>query len=177
LSTVHGTIKQCGGHIRVESEPGAGAEFKIYLPAVAETADRPASIDYSADPGGEARVLLVEDEADVRSVVSKMLSVNGFAVVEAADPFHALRLFEQHREQIDLLITDVVMPGMNGKQLYEKIAAANPEIRTLFISAYTDGVIDDLGELRDGVAFLQKPFTPDLLLFKLQQILESRPED
>lgn len=173
LSTVHGTVKQCGGHILVESRPGAGAEFRIYLPAVAEDIDQPSGHHYSGQTGGEATLLLVEDDKDVRAVVSKMLSMSGFAVIEAEDPIQALRLFEQHRDVIDVLITDVVMPGMNGKQLYERIAAVNPDIKTLFISAYADGAIDDLGDLREGVSFLQKPFTPEALLAKLQQILES----
>jgi len=181
LSTVHGIVKHCGGHIRVQSNPGQGTIFSIYLPrmtlAFEETAEAhklaSAPAPASASASCSATILVVEDEPDVRMVVCKMLSMSGYKVLEAPGPVEAMAIFENNKDQIDLLLTDVIMPVMNGRELHEQIALMRPGIKTLFISGYADGVIDDTGILSAGVNFLQKPFTPDELMAKLDQILNQ----
>lgn len=174
LSTVHGIVKQCGGHIRVESEPGAGTVFRIFFPAIGEALDEAEEVSEYRNTRGSATILLVEDEADVRRVVRKMLMVCDYEVLEASGPEEAMALFEKHGDRIDLLLTDVIMPVMNGNELSSKIAQLNPSIRTLFMSGFTAGVIDDAGILPAGVNFLQKPFTPDALVAKITRLLAEK---
>jgi len=171
LSTVQSIVKQCQGHIRVESEPGRGTTIRIYLPQVTQAIEKSSDLSLAEITSGSETILVVEDEAEVRKVVCKLLTMEGYFVLEASGPAEALSLFRQYEGQIDLLLTDVIMPAMNGRQLYEQIALENPRIKTLFISGYTNGVIDDGGILPDGVNFLQKPFTPEALLGKVHKIL------
>lgn len=171
LSTVHGIVKQCGGHIRVESEPGSGAIFRVFFPAISEAVEATEEVHPDGDARGSATILLVEDEADVRRVVSRMLVTCGYTVLEADGPLEALSLFERHGERIDLLLTDVIMPVMNGSELSSKISQMKPGIRTLFMSGFTAGAIDDTGILPAGVNFLQKPFAPDALMARIARIL------
>jgi len=173
LSTVHGIVKHCGGYVRIQSEPGRGTTFRIYLPRITQTVKETAEPHKLDSTPGSATILVVEDEPDVRMVVCKMLSMRGYKVFEAPGPVEAMAIFENHCDQIDLLLTDVIMPVMNGRELHEQIALLSPEIKTLFISGYADGVIDDTGILSADVNFLQKPFTPDELMMKLTQILNQ----
>jgi signal transduction histidine kinase/ActR/RegA family two-component response regulator len=173
LSTVHGIVRQCGGHIRVDSRPGHGTVFRIYLPNISQEIDDIVEARQSAATAGTETILLVEDEPDVRRVVCQMLTLSGYKVLEAPGPVEAIALFEKHVEQIDLLITDVIMPAMNGRELHEKISAIRPGIKTLYISGYADGALDDTGILPEGVNFLQKPFTPDALTGKVARILHQ----
>jgi signal transduction histidine kinase len=173
LSTVHGIVKQCGGHIRVDSKPGQGTVFRIFLPHITEAAEEAAQASRLGSASGSETILVVEDEPDVRKVVCKMLTMRGYRVLEAPGPVEAMALFEKNSGQIDLLLTDVIMPVMNGRELYEQIALLRPGIKTLYISGYADGVIDDTGILPDGVNFLQKPFTPDTLVAKVARILSQ----
>jgi len=171
LSTVHGIVRQCGGHIRVETEPGSGTVFRVFLPAISN-ASEDTDEGIGRDPAsGVATVLLVEDEADVRQVVRRMLNACGYTVLEADGPRQAIALFERHGERIDLLLTDVIMPDMNGSELSHRISQIRPGIRTLFMSGFTAGVIDDEGILSEGVNFLQKPFAADTLAAKIARIL------
>ena len=173
LSTVHGIVKQSGGHIRVESNPGQGTVFRIYLPHMAEAVEEAAKTLEHGFATGSETILVVEDEPDVRRVVCKMLTMRGYKVLETPGPVEAMAVFEKNSDRIDLLLTDVIMPVMNGRELQAQIALLRPGIKTLYMSGYADGVIDDTGILPDGVNFLQKPFTPDALAAKVAQILNQ----
>jgi len=173
LSTVHGIIKQSGGHIRVFSEPARGTTFRIYVPQETRVAGETQAAVQSGFMTGSETILVVEDEPVVRKMVCQSLTMNGFEVVEASGPVEALKLFEARQDKIDLLITDVIMPVMDGGQLYEQIAQLDPGIKALFISGYTNGVIDEGGILADGVNFLQKPFEPETLWATVRKILNN----
>jgi two-component system cell cycle sensor histidine kinase/response regulator CckA len=174
LSTAYGIVKQSGGHIWVYSEPGQGTTFKIYLPRVEEAAE---SLKLSAAPTklpqGSETVLVVEDDNGVRTLARDVLEVEGYTVLEARDGLEALLICEQHEGPIHLMVTDVVMPGMNGRQLAEHLASLHPEMKMLYISSYTDKAIVRHGVLELGLAFLQKPFTPGALARKVRQVLDT----
>ncbi len=172
LSTVHGIVKQSGGHIRVDSKPGQGSVISIYLPAASQAIEEIAEANVTDSTAGSETILVAEDEPDVRKIVCQLLTDSGYKVLEAAGPVEALMAFKQHSGHIDLLLTDVIMPVMNGRELYEQIALLDPGIKLLFMSGYTDGVIDDGGILPDDVNFLPKPFTPDALLTNVRRILD-----
>lgn len=171
LSTVHGIVKQSGGHISVDSELGQGARFRIYLPRVealrpAEPA--PARVQLRH---GQGTVLLVEDDPAVRSLGREILETSGYRVLEAADGGEALRIGAQHPGRIDLAITDVVMPRMGGRHVVERLGSLRPETRILYISGYTDDTVLRHGVAKAEAAFLQKPFTADALTRKVQEVL------
>jgi two-component system, cell cycle sensor histidine kinase and response regulator CckA len=174
LATVYGIVKQSGGHIWVYSEPGRGTTFKIYLPRVEDAAvpAAPSPVPPVSVRGSET-VLLVEDEEMVRKLVHKVLKANGYTVLLAAEGIDAERVAEQHAGPIHLLMTDVVLPGINGKQVAQLLTAARPKIRVLYLSGYTDDAIVHHGVLESGVAFLQKPFTPAVLGRKVREVLDS----
>ena len=172
LATVYGIVKQSGGFIWVDSEPGQGAVFTLDLPqvdALAEGAE-PRAEDRAGRVGTET-VLVVEDEAQVRTVAREALRVHGYTVLEAPDADVALRIARGSGKAIDLLLTDVVMPGLSGKQLAEILVAEQPGLRVLFMSGYTDDALSSHGVLRPGVHYLQKPFSPDLLAQKVREVL------
>ncbi len=173
LSTVHGIIAQCGGHISVASEPGAGTTIQVHLPRVSQAIEGAIDNPGQAVETGKETILVVEDEPNVRKIVCKLLALSGYSVLEASGPLEALELFEQHERPVDLLLTDVIMPGMNGKELHEQIARHNPDIKVIFMSGYTHGVIDPGGILPDAVNFLQKPFAPEVLGTKVRKILDA----
>jgi len=173
LSTVHGIVTQSGGDIRGESQPGQGTTFRVYLPLGMDKEDESEETGPGGSATGSETILLVEDEPDVRKMVCKLLSLNRYRVIEAAGPAEALKIIEQRGRQIDLLLTDVVMPEMNGLQLQEQILRRCPGIKTLFMSGYTNGVIDEGGILPDGVNFLHKPFAPESLMHKVRQVLDQ----
>jgi len=166
-------VKQCGGHIRIESKPGQGTVFRIYVPHITEAVKEPAESHKLGSATGSETILVVEEELDVRRVVCQMLTMRGYKALEAPGPVEAMAVFEKNIDQIDLLLTDVMMPVMNGRELQAQIALLRPGIKTLYMSGYADGVIDDTGILPDGVNFLQKPFTPDALTAKVVQILNQ----
>jgi len=174
LSTVYGIIKQSEGDIRVYSEPGHGTTFKIYLPRVDE---EPSALlrgdDKKSQSKGTETVLLVEDELSVRGLAVQVLRENGYNVLEAANGTEALRLIEEYAEEIHLLLTDVVMPQMGGKELADRLKPKRPEIKVLFTSGYTDNTIVHHGVLDPGVLFLQKPFSPEALLHKVREALDK----
>ena len=172
LATVYGIAKQSGGHITVHSEPGQGAVFKLYLPRVEEapgTAEpaRPTEITRR----GSETVLLVEDDEPLRTLAREILSIQGYTVLDAISPSEALRLADVHPGPIHLLVTDVVMPQMNGRQVADHLLAARPGLKVLFMSGYTDAAIVEHGVLEPGTHFLQKPFTPDGLSRKVREAL------
>jgi two-component system, cell cycle sensor histidine kinase and response regulator CckA len=174
LATVFGIVKQSGGHIRVYSEAGHGTTIKIYLPSVAGAVPAVQSIvePEPARSGGQT-ILLVEDEKAVRAMTGLALRSKGYTLLEAANGEEAVRLGEQHTGPIHLLMSDVVMPRMGGRQLAERLTSQHPEMRVLFVSGYTDDAVVRHGVLRAEVAFLQKPFTMDALHRKVQKILDG----
>ena len=176
LSTVFGIVKQAGGHICVYSELGRGTTFKIYLPRVEEALEQaePAMAQTVSCQGSET-VLVVEDEAAVRVLVRRVLESNGYRVLEARHGAEALVICDEHKDPIHLLVTDVIMPEMSGKQLAERVSAQRPEVKILYISGYTDNAIVHHGLLEAGTNFLQKPFTPDTLVRKLRAVLDADP--
>jgi two-component system cell cycle sensor histidine kinase/response regulator CckA len=176
LSTVYGIIQQSGGNIWVYSEPGVGTTFKIYLPTIEEGAEslRPTSIPTKATQGFET-ILLVEDEEMVRKLASKVLQKNGYTVLEASNGEEALRIVQgQNGNPIHLMVTDVVMPGMSGRQLADRLLPLRPEMKVLYMSGYTDDAIVHHGVLDPGIAYIQKPFAPDTFASKVRQILDGR---
>jgi two-component system cell cycle sensor histidine kinase/response regulator CckA len=173
LATVYGIVKQSGGDIWVYSEPDKGATFKIYLP---EAAEAPAEARPSEPPPtvhGVETVLLVEDELAVRRLVRIALEERGYTVLEAEDPDDAVRIAGEHPGEIHLLLTDVVMPGLGGRQVAEQITAVRPQTRVLYMSGYTSDTVVRRGVLTSSAAFLQKPFSPTDLLRKVREVLDS----
>jgi signal transduction histidine kinase/ActR/RegA family two-component response regulator len=171
LSTVYGIVKQSNGYIWASSE-GQGATFKVYLPRVDQPVDR---VEMPIQTPGELRgtetVLLVEDEEGVRSLIELMLQKNGYTVVEACSAEEALDFAQNDSTPVHLLLTDIVLPRMTGRELSEKIAALRPGIKTLFMSGYTDDDIIKSGVLDSKAAFLQKPFSRESLLQKVREVL------
>jgi len=174
LATVHGIVKQSGGHIFVYSEAEHGTTFKIYLPRLEEAVTAmEATPPVEAElPRGSETILLVEDEASLRSLVRECLEVSGYTVVEARHAAHALEIAEVHPAPLHLLMTDVVMPGMSGRELAERLAASHAETRVLYMSGYTDDAVVLHGVLAADVAFLQKPFTTDALARAVREVLD-----
>ena len=171
LAAAYGIITQSHGHITVDSEPGRGTTFRIYLPRSEAAADVSAAADLGAPPRGAESILLVEDEPCFRSLTRELLEMLGYTVLEAEDVPDALRIAERHAGTIHLLITDVVMPWMNGRTLARAIQDFRPHIKVLYMSGDTDNVIVHQGVLDAGTPFLQKGFTPDRLARKVREIL------
>jgi two-component system, cell cycle sensor histidine kinase and response regulator CckA len=170
LATVYGIVKQSGGHVEVESAVGQGTSFRVYLPRVEESVPhRPPAATPVELPRGSETVLLAEDEGAVRGFASIILRSCGYRVLEAADGFDALRQAKEHAGPIHLLVSDVIMPRMNGSQLAEQLRQARPNVRVLFISGYTA----DIALPQGGDAFLQKPFTPMALAGKVRRVLDD----
>jgi len=173
LATVYGIVKQSGGYIWAESEPGRGSSFRIYLPPVdepLETAEQRVA-DAVTDSGSET-ILLVEDEPVVRELARQILEIRGYTVLDACDVDEARRLCDEHPGPIQLLLTDVVMPVMSGRGLADAVIPVRPEMRVLYMSGYTDDAIVRHG-IQEGAPFLQKPFTPKQLAAKVREVLDA----
>ena len=177
LATVYGIVKQAGGFIWVYSEPGQGTSFKIYLPEVDATAERTTAVAGARAPRGTETVLLVEDAAAVRAVTKQVLERQGYVVLEAPDGEAALRLAQQHRGPIHLLLTDVVLPRVSGRELAERLTQVRPDMRVLYASGYTDDSVVRHGILELGTAYLQKPFSPESLARKVRNVLDAAIQD
>jgi two-component system cell cycle sensor histidine kinase/response regulator CckA len=175
LATVYGIVKQSGGDITVYSEPGQGTVFKIYLPASEAALKGPVMPPPhpSVKRGGHETILLVEDDKGVRELVRIALQYEGYTVLEADSGGEALSLVGRHQGQIDLLMTDVVMPHMNGRELAERLKALYPQIRVLFMSGYTDDTMVRHGVLAAEIKFLPKPFSPITLTSKVREVLDE----
>ncbi|HXO86842.1 MAG TPA: ATP-binding protein, partial [Gemmatimonadales bacterium] len=173
LATVQGIVQQSGGFIWVYSEPGNGTVFKIYLPRVDESPSG-AEETIELDARGTETILVVEDVAAVRAVTREMLERYGYQVLEAADGKAALDVAAAHAGPIHLLLTDVVMPEINGRELANRLSKARPGVNVLFMSGYTDDAVVRHGILQEGIAYLQKPFTPRSLAAKVRTSLNHK---
>jgi len=174
LATTYGAVHQAGGSIEVYSEVGIGTTFKIYLPRVEEPVIGPVKDDLPADlPGGTETVLIVEDEGMLRNLCVQILEQLGYRVLQARDGFEAIAEVQGYGDRIDLLLTDVVMPGMNGSELAAQMVAHNPGMKVLFTSGYTEDVISHHGVLAEGVSFIGKPYTPLALARKIRGVLDK----
>jgi two-component system cell cycle sensor histidine kinase/response regulator CckA len=172
LSTVFGIVTQSGGQISVESDPGHGAEFTVFLPRTSGSPkvkpDRPAQGGLAEKSG---LILVVEDQEEVRALSCAVLRTAGYEVLEASDGLEAILLTRNLYRPVQLLLTDVIMPGMNGRELAAGITIAYPEIKVIFMSGYADQIMSDNGILDGSVEFLQKPFTPTELVARVRQVL------
>lgn len=175
LATIYGIVRQNRGFIKVQSEPGQGATFRIYLPMDPETCEPVTrTVDQPPSRQGVETILLVEDEPSILSVARRMLEKLGYQVLAAGTPGEALDLVEKHRGGIDLLLTDVVMPQMNGKELAARLTDRWPNLKCLFMSGYTADMIAHHGVLAEGVQFIQKPFSKAELSGKISEVLEQK---
>ena len=173
LAMVYGFVKQSGGHIEVESEMGCGSKFRIYVPRITESAEVARSPRDVKMPIGIETVLLVEDEEPVRTLLRRVLESSGYTVLSARDGADAVRIAREYAGDIQILVTDLVMPKMNGRQLAEQLlATSRPELSVLFMSGYTDEILPREGIQESRVAFLQKPFNPIELAHKIREVLE-----
>jgi CheY-like chemotaxis protein len=174
LATVYGIVHQNEGFINVYSEQGHGTVFKIYLPRVEKGQEVQAIPEAGPEYHGSGTILLVEDDAMVREMVAAMLAKIGFTVLNSETPFDALSLAENKDNSVDLLLTDVVMPGMSGKELYERIKAVRRGTKALFMSGYATEVIAQSGVLEEGMHFIQKPFNEKQLTQKICETLSCK---
>lgn len=173
LATVYGIVRQSGGHIWVYSEPGAGTTFKIYLPRVTEASDSVLQADPAiAPPVASQTILLVEDSKLLAKVTHDFLKSEGYIVLMASSPKEALQVAADFRETIHLLLTDVVLPGMDGPKLTEQLRTARPEMKVLYMSGYTNGILSEHGFRAVDVAFIEKPFSQQALSQKMRQTLK-----
>jgi len=173
LATVYGIVTQHGGHIGVYSELGHGTTFKVYLPRRDAPVMLPPSTNVTpALCGGHEMILLVEDEPSVRDVAERILTTAGYRVLTAATPAEAINLFPAHATDISLLLTDVIMPGIDGPALYRQLAALRPELRVVFMSGYSKGIIQATTAYPHTLACIQKPFTADTLLQAIRSTLD-----
>jgi CheY-like chemotaxis protein len=173
LSTVYGIVKQSEGHISVYSEVGVGTTFKVYLPSADEKAKASGEEERAPARRGSETILLVEDDASVRAIARLALEQQGYTVVPAADGLEALELAGRREGPFDLLLTDVVMPEMGGRQLSEALHVRWPTLKVLHVSGYTDDAVVRHGILHAEMAFIQKPFSPDALLRKVREVLDE----
>jgi signal transduction histidine kinase len=174
LATVYGIVEQSCGHVRVDSSEGRGTTVEVYLPRVGVVPAGPVRSLDAAPPRGSGTVLLVEDEEALRRVAVRILGQSGYRVLASSDVADALRLSRAHGESIDLLITDVVMPGMSGPELAGHVEAAQPGVKVLFMSGYADDALGSHGMLEEGIRFIQKPFSVEALATKVRDVLSTQ---
>jgi two-component system cell cycle sensor histidine kinase/response regulator CckA len=173
LSTVHGIVRQSGGFIEVETKPGRGSTFKVFLPGVEIPAEPAARGVDDEVRGGSETVLLVEDSDVVRCYTAEILQMGGYAILEAASGEEAIRIAKERGRPIDILVTDLVMPGVNGKEVAARLGAAQPGLKVLFVSGYPEDAVGKKRLIEDGAPFLGKPFKPNDLLRKIREILDA----
>jgi PAS domain S-box-containing protein len=175
LATVYGIVRQVGGQVMVYSEPGRGTSFKIYLPRLEGQADEvPAAMPMGPAPTGTETVLLVEDESALRTLIHEILRTAGYRILQGATPDEALATAAAHQGVIHLVLTDVILPSMSGREMADALRSARPRTRALFMSGYTDDAISHHGILEPGTHFMEKPFTADALLRKIREVLDAR---
>ncbi len=171
LSTIHGIIVQSGGHVQVESAPGVGTTFRVYFPKMEGPISLPLNIEETTDLFGTETVLVVEDEAEVRRYTVAALKAYGYRVRTAENAKAALLVAEREGERIDLVLTDVVMPNMSGRDLAARLAQLRPSLKVLYMSGYSSDIIARRGLLEDGITLLEKPFSPEQLAVKVREVL------
>jgi DNA-binding response OmpR family regulator len=172
LATVYGIVKQNGGNVQVYSEKGIGTTFKIYLPCIDGTAPARTRLEIEAKLlTGTETILVVEDDAHLRYLIRQVLLNLGYTVLDAPDGDKALQLVPEHNGPIDLLLTDVVMPGMSGKSLAEKLVQLRPGLKILFMSGYTENAIARHSVLGPGIEFIQKPFSLTAIAARIREVL------
>jgi CheY-like chemotaxis protein len=175
LSTVYGIVKQSDGYLLVESEVGKGTSFKTYFPQLEGACVTPALVaSIPAVPGGVETVLLVEDEESLRNLALGCLQTCGYKVLEAKDGRDALEVASRYRGTIHLLLTDVIMPGISGRELADRLTQVRPELKVLYMSGYTHDLVTQRGILASGSELLQKPFAINALLNKVREMLEGK---
>jgi signal transduction histidine kinase/CheY-like chemotaxis protein len=175
LSTVHRIVKESGGEIWVDSTPGAGATFTICLPRAAQVLDHSdMPVVPKPSSSGTETILLVEDEEGVRKLLTHVLHKRGYKVIEACNGVDALRIFEERSNDIQLVLTDMVMPHMGGRELGEKLRGLSPSLKIVYMSGYTDDVLVRTGALGPGMSFLQKPLRPEALAAKVREALDAK---
>jgi CheY-like chemotaxis protein len=173
LSTVYGIVRQSGGSITVESQPGRGTTFRVFLPRDEASADPEPRPEVRLAPSTSGQTVLVAEDSDgVRLLIRQVLEGAGYGVLEARSGEEALSVAARHPGTIDLLVTDVVMPGMGGREMADRLAAERPGLRSLFMSGYTEDAILAQGVLQASIDFIEKPFTPSALLRKVRQVLD-----
>jgi CheY-like chemotaxis protein len=174
LATVYGVVKQSGGYVWVDSEPGKGASFQIYLPRVEDVVQPRVADSQSAENlRGSETILLVEDAESLRHLAARFLTGRGFKVLSAGDAKQAIELASKHGARIQLLLTDVIMPGQNGRVLAERLMSSCPHIKVLYMSGYTDSLLAGHGILGSESHLLHKPFTENVLIRKVRDVLDS----
>ncbi len=172
LATVYGIVEQSGGYISVYSAPGEGSTFKVYLPQVVDMIESRVEESMTEVPGGTETILVVEDQATVRAMTYRILERKGYNVLEAENGEEALRVWEQHQQRIELVLTDMTMPLMNGRELVGRLSEMEPNIRVLYMSGFTHDLAMQRGDLGSGAAFIAKPFTPSELARKVREVLD-----
>lgn len=174
LATVYGIVKQHEGFIHVSSTPGKGTTFDIYLPIVARSATAPLKQEMGPAPGGTETVLVAEDDAIVCRLAQTILQRSGYTVLAAADGAEAMELFRKHRDDISLVILDVIMPKMSGLAVFERIREKRPELCVLFSSGYSIDAVHGGVVFNERTQMIQKPYHPDDLLRKVRQVLDGK---
>jgi len=173
LSMIEGIVTQSGGHIEVLSEPGQGSSFRIFLPLIEEAAAESEVPGEVREEVGRETILVVEDQPEVREFTATVLETCGYQVIRAEGAIAALTICQRHPGTIDLVLTDVVMPNVSGRELADELEKVQPGIRILFMSGYTDDTMVRHGVSRTGGHFIQKPFTPRALALKIREVLEA----
>ena len=173
LSTVLGVVEQSGGRVALESEVGEGSTFTIYLPRIFGSDPAVSPVKREVPQGGSETLLLVEDEPAVRSSVRRLLEWHGYRVIEAGNASDAIRIYDESPDTIDLVLTDIVMPGMDGQELVEQLRTRNPGLKAVYMSGYTDRAIGESGSIPAATGFVEKPFTVDTLMRGLREVLDA----
>jgi len=174
LATAYGIVKQSGGYIRVSSAPGSGSEFVIYLPRTVDvSADRIVPRENRGNRPASGPILLVEDEPAVMHALQRMLATEGYTVVTAANGAEGLELFAARKDEIELLITDIVMPGMSGRVLAEKCSDLRDTLKVIYLSGYTKDSLLSQQTFEEGTEFIEKPFTREVILDRIARVLSA----
>jgi CheY-like chemotaxis protein len=173
LSMVYGIINQHGGYINLYSKPGVGTIFKMYLPLIQSQVEEEEPAVFRVLKGGNETVLIAEDDVQVRELTKEVLKGFGYKVIEATDGADAVRVFNDNKDAVQLLILDVIMPKKNGKEVYDEIKEINPGVKAIFMSGYTADMIHKRGILEEGLNFISKPILPDELLRRIREVLDQ----
>jgi CheY-like chemotaxis protein len=173
MASVEGIVRQNNGAVTVQSAVGRGTTVSVFLPREIAAVTPVVAVATEAPAGGTETVLVVDDEPGLLRLAVRTLEMRGYTVLTAASPDDALAMVRAHRGPLDILVTDIVMPGMNGWDLAERLVEALPALKCLYMSAYTNGVMGDGEKIREGVHFLQKPFSPNALAAEVRRVLEA----